>query len=117
MEYIKENNLDVENNVMLNHYNLGGYFIFNDIPVFVDSRCEPYLKEFGHEPIMDDYFSMINFDDNAIELLKKYNVKYIAAYDYSALVKGLQEMNAVTTLVDEAGVVLLEINNLGGVEQ
>lgn len=117
LEYIKENNIDVENNIMFNHYNFGGYFIFNDIPVFIDGRCEPYLEEFGNKPIMNDYFHMIDFGENTIELLKEYDVKYIAAYDYSKIVKGLQEINAVKTLVCENGVVLLEIINLGGVSK
>lgn len=44
--YIKDN-LDVENIRLYNSYNYGSYLMFQDIPVFIDSRCDLYLSEFN----------------------------------------------------------------------
>lgn len=71
---------------LLNHYNTGGYLIYNDIDVFVDSRYEPF-KQTG---LMDEYYkiygnlSYSNFND--IE-------KYFDKYKFDACI--LQESNAI----------------------
>ena len=44
--YIK-NNLSDKNLRIYNGYNYGSYLLFNDIPVFIDARCDLYLKEFN----------------------------------------------------------------------
>lgn len=46
VKYIKKN-LDYKNIRLFNNYNYGSYLLFNDIPVFIDSRCDLYLKEFN----------------------------------------------------------------------
>lgn len=46
VDYIKEN-LNVNKIHLYNDYNFGSYLLFNDIPVFIDSRCDLYLKEFN----------------------------------------------------------------------
>lgn len=45
-EWIKEN-LDYKNIRIFNDYNYGSYMLFQDIPVFVDSRCDLYTPEFN----------------------------------------------------------------------
>ena len=47
-EWIKEN-LDYKNIRMFNEYNYGSYLLFEDIPVFIDSRCDLYTPEFNGE--------------------------------------------------------------------
>ena len=46
VKYIKEN-LEYKDIRLFNEYNYGSYLLFNDIPVFIDSRCDLYLKEFN----------------------------------------------------------------------
>lgn len=79
-DYIKENDLDIENNVMFNHYNFGGYFIYHDIKVFVDGRNDVYLKEFGSPDVFPDYLDILNLEKNVDELIEKYDIKYFAIY-------------------------------------
>lgn len=44
--WIKEN-LDYKNIRLYNDYNYGSYLLFEDIPVFIDSRCDLYTPEFN----------------------------------------------------------------------
>lgn len=44
--WIKEN-LDYKNIKLFNDYNYGSYLMFEDIPVFIDSRCDLYTPEFN----------------------------------------------------------------------
>ena len=46
VNYIK-NNLDYKDMIIYNDYNVGSYLLLNDIPVYIDSRCDLYLKEFN----------------------------------------------------------------------
>ncbi len=45
-EWIKEN-LDYKNIKLFNDYNYGSYLLLQDIPVFIDSRCDLYTPEFN----------------------------------------------------------------------
>lgn len=45
-EWIKEN-LDYKNIKLFNDYNFGSYLLLQDIPVFIDSRCDLYTPEFN----------------------------------------------------------------------
>ena len=45
-EWIKEN-LDYKNIKLYNEYNYGSYLLLNDVPVFIDSRCDLYTPEFN----------------------------------------------------------------------
>lgn len=47
-EWIKEN-LDVDNIKLYNAYNYGSYLLYQDIPVFIDSRCDLYMPEFNKD--------------------------------------------------------------------
>lgn len=112
LNYIEENHLDVTNNIMLNNYNFGGYFIFHDIPVFIDGRADIYIEEFGNQPIFKDYLNMIEYkDDETLNLYDKYNIKYIATYTRSSLPKKLIASGLAKELVSDNNVVLLEIIN------
>ena len=46
VKFIKEN-LDYKNIRLYNDYNYGSYLLLNDIPVFIDSRCDLYTKPFS----------------------------------------------------------------------
>ena len=100
-DYIEENNLDVKNNIMFNEYSFGGYFIFNNIPVFIDGRCEPYLEEYGNINVFPDYLDIMKVGDNVKELIEKYDIKYFAIYKDCRLERYLLEHNLATSLVND----------------
>lgn len=74
VSYIK-NELDYENIRLYNEYNVGSYLMFNDIPVFVDSRCDLYLSEFNglKYSIFDDE---MNIEYNYKKKFKFYDVTH-----------------------------------------
>lgn len=45
-KWIKEN-LDYKNIKLFNDYNYGSYMLLEDVPVFIDSRCDLYTPEFN----------------------------------------------------------------------
>lgn len=47
-KWIKDN-LDTNIIKLYNEYNFGSYLIYEDIPVFVDSRCDLYMPEFNKD--------------------------------------------------------------------
>ena len=74
VKYIK-NNLNINNLRIYNDYNVGSYLLFNDIPVFIDSRCDLYLKEFnGKFSIDNDY---INIDTKYNIIFNNYDISYV----------------------------------------
>ena len=75
VRYIK-NNLDYKNIRLYNNYNYGSYLLFNDIPVFIDSRCDLYLKEFnGMDYSIFDELEDIIFDYDV--LFRDYDVTHV----------------------------------------
>lgn len=78
VKYIKEN-LDYNNIRMYNEYLEGSYILFNDINVFIDSRCDLYLKEFtnGKVEIFDDGIHLLNYPYAYKRIFKKYNIEYV----------------------------------------
>ena len=80
-------NLDYKNLKFYNDFNVGSYLAYREIPTFVDSRIEVYLKIFnGKEDIMFDYYNM-EFPD----ILDKYKFDYIITTGNSASYKYLTE--------------------------
>ena len=57
--WIKEN-LNVEEIKLYNEYNYGSYLIFENIPVFVDSRSDLYMPEFNENTYVFSDFLKIN---------------------------------------------------------
>ena len=81
--YITEH-LDYKNLKFYNEFNTGSYFAYRDIPTFVDSRVEVFIKEFnGKQDIIHDYYHMSPKD-----IIDKYQFDYIITnkgtdmYDY-----------------------------------
>lgn len=85
VEYIK-NNLDIEDLRLYNDYNYGSYLLFNDIPVFIDSRCDLYLPEFNgleYNIFLDDMLIMDNYE----EKFDFYNISHVLIDKEEALYK------------------------------
>ncbi|MBR3660740.1 MAG: hypothetical protein IKN63_02430 [Bacilli bacterium] len=83
VNYIKEN-IDYKNTKFYNEYDYGSYLLFNDIPVFVDSRADLYTKEFNNfsgSDILTDSNKAFNCLDNIIDKYK---------FDYLILLKDSQ---------------------------
>lgn len=84
VKYIK-NNLDYKNIRMYNDYNYGSYLLFNDIPVFIDSRSDLYMKQFNPSLKYDVFEDYINIAYNYEEKFDYYNINYILNYKDSGL--------------------------------
>ena len=73
-DFIKEN-LDYNNIHLYNGYNYGSYLIYRDIPVFIDSRADLYLKEFNSNcTVFEDYFDT---PYNYKYYFNKYSIEYV----------------------------------------
>lgn len=73
-DYIIEN-LDYKNIHLYNGYNYGSYLIYRDIPVFIDSRADLYLKEFNSNcTVFEDYFDT---PYNYNYYFNKYDIEYV----------------------------------------
>ncbi|MGN1267898.1 MAG: hypothetical protein ACI4U0_00100 [Candidatus Aphodocola sp.] len=72
--YIKEN-LNLDDLRLYNGYNFGSYLMFQEIPVFVDSRCDLYLSEFNglNYSIFDDE---MNIEYNYEKKFKFYRITH-----------------------------------------
>jgi len=108
-KYIEENNIDVNNNIMLNNYNFGGYLIFNGYKTFIDGRADVFVSEFGNEDIFKDYYYIMDVRDNVDELIAKYNIKYYAIYKNCKLTNYLINNNLANVLVEDDQYILLEM--------
>lgn len=80
VNYIKSN-LDYKNIRIFNSYNYGSYLIFNDIPVFIDSRLDVYCSEFNNTNIFFDYVKVFNGSINYKEVFEKYKFTHILLYN------------------------------------
>ncbi len=66
-EWIKEN-LNLEEITLYNEYNYGSYLIYQNIPVFIDSRCDLYLPEFNENVyVFRDFLNLNNMNLNNME--------------------------------------------------
>lgn len=78
VKYLKENE-DISKMRIFNDYNFGSYLLYNDIPVFIDSRADLYTKEFSgfDYDILDDYHFIMN---NYQEKFDFYGITHILVY-------------------------------------
>lgn len=106
-EYIENNEIDVENNIMFNEYGYGGYFIFNNIPVFIDGRADVYLEEYGNQPIFKDYQLIWDRDEQTDELIEKYNIQYWAIPKNGDLYKYLTQNSKAKVLTEDSNFAFL----------
>ena len=75
-KFIKEN-LDYKNIRLFNQYDYGSDLLFDDIPVFIDSRADLYLKEFNKNClVLEDYFDAKD-DYNYSYIFNKYDITHV----------------------------------------
>ena len=94
VKYIKSN-LDYKNIKLFNTYNYGSYIMFNDIPIFIDSRCDLYLKEFNGKNL-DIFDEVVNINSGYKKIFDKYGVEYALIknneYLYQLLIKDIDNI-------------------------
>ena len=94
--WIKEN-LDVEKIKLFNDYNYGSYLMMNDIPVFIDSRCDLYTPEFngkynfkehkfeGGKDVFKDYMDISTVGTSYDNKFEEYGITHIICKSNSKL--------------------------------
>ena len=90
-EFIK-NNLNVEEIRLFNEYNYGSYLLFNDIPVFIDSRADVYDPAFNgwEDDIFRDFINLTGACNDYEEKLEHYGITHLLIYKDSTLDKVLR---------------------------
>ena len=96
-KWIKEN-LDYTSDSfkIFNEYNYGSYMLMNDVPVFIDSRCDLYMPEFNGEydkkkkryegqNIFQDFMNIVNISTDFDKKFEEYNIKYVMTKPNSKL--------------------------------
>ena len=85
--YIK-NNLDVKNIKLFNEYNFGSYLLFEEIPVFYDSRADLYTEEFNKG--CTAFIDGMKIFDNYKDTFSKYGITHVLIYNTNKLNKVLE---------------------------
>lgn len=81
LKYMEENEIAPEELHLYNEYNYGSYLLLNNIPVFIDSRCDLYTPEFnGEKDIFTDALAVPGLNSNYQEIFKKYDVRHVMLY-------------------------------------
>lgn len=62
---------------VFNTLDLSGFMIYEDIPVFIDGRIDPYTPEYNNPDIFMEFEYAINSSDYMNLLVKKYNIEYL----------------------------------------
>lgn len=72
IEYLKEHNVKTK----IYNDDWGSWMLFNDIPTFMDGRCDPFVEEFS--PGNDQFVEAANIDslDDYLAIFKKYDIEY-----------------------------------------
>lgn len=111
VEFMKSN-LDYKNIKIFNEYNIGSYLLFNDIPVFIDSRCDLYLKEFNtmNDSIFDD---MIKIMSGNTKKIKEYDFTHILLSKNSAVNLLIKDIDNYKIIYEDNNFILFE--QIGGI--
>lgn len=73
IEYLKEHNIRTK----IYNDDWGSWMLFNDIPTFMDGRCDPFVEEFS--PGNNQFVEAANVDSLAdyLAIFKKYDIEYV----------------------------------------
>lgn len=107
-KFIKEN-LDYKNIRLFNQYDFGSYLMYEDIPVFIDSRADLYLKEFNKDcTIFEDYFSAKTYYDY---YFKKYQITHLILKKTTSLYSTIKEKENYKILYNDDYFVVYELGD------
>lgn len=104
IKYLKENNITTK----IYDDDWGSWMLFNDIPTFMDGRCDPFVKEFS--PGNNQFVECANIDslDDYLEIFKKYDIEYaFLKYDKDTMIL-LESTGEWETVVTEPRAMLLK---------
>ncbi len=107
-EWIKEN-LDLTYVKFYNEYNFGSYMLYEDIPVFIDSRCDLYTPEFNGDEengiegkdIFSDALNIAGYGVDYNVYFENYGVTHIISYANSKLCLALSSDSKYRKLYDD----------------
>ncbi len=118
--YIKEN-LDLSSIRLFNEYNYGSYLLFQDIPVFIDSRADLYAPEFNGErnkdgkyegqDIFSDYINTSNIGKYYENTFDNYDITHVILYKNSKLNMFLSRDDKYDKLYSDDRFVIYEKDN------
>jgi hypothetical protein len=109
VKYIKDN-LDYKNLKFYSEFNYGSYMAYNDIPIFIDSRAEVYIKEFnGGKDIANDYKNIHKLNKYK-NIFKKYEFDYALVYKESTLDYILTLDDNFENIYDDDSFVIYKVN-------
>lgn len=111
-EYILEN-LDVDKIKIFNEYEYGSYMLFNNIPVFIDSRADLYTPEFNDYKydVFTDYMNISNIIVNYKEEFEKYEITHVILNKDSKLLNVLVNDIDYFEIYNDDNFVIFEIIN------
>lgn len=106
--FIKEN-LDLNEIKLFNEYNYGSYLLYQDIPVFIDSRADLYSPEFnGNRDIFRDFidteYTHVDYED----IFKKYDITHVILYKSSKLNSSIKKDENYNEIYSDASFVIYE---------
>lgn len=116
--WIKEN-LDYKNIKLFNDYNYGSYLLLNDIPVFIDSRCDLYTPEFNGsynkeekkyegKDIFSDYLNISNISTWYDTKFKDYGITHVMCKANSKLKMLISRDDGYKELYNDSKFVIYE---------
>jgi hypothetical protein len=94
----------LENKITYNDYRWGGYLIFKDIPVFIDSRADIYWKD---SDVFKDDLDMGRFKRDPLDILNKYGIEQVIIPGGDPLDIFLKRVGWVEYYRDETAVIYL----------
>lgn len=86
-EYIKEN-LNLKEIRLYNDYNYGSYLLYQDIPVFIDSRADLYTPEFNGDKDKDIFTDFIRVSSLSVyyeDIFNKYEITHVITSENSKM--------------------------------
>lgn len=102
VEYINSN-LDVDTIKLFNEYDYGSYLLFNNIPVFIDSRADLYTPEFNSDcEVLDDFMSISRMQVYPEEIFNKYGITHIILKNDSAIYTIVNNTDLYNTIYSDA---------------
>ena len=90
-KFIKKN-LDIQEIKLFNEYNFGSYLLYQDVPVFIDSRADVYDPAFNdwEDDIFRDFINITNACNDYEEKFEHYGITHVLIYKDSTLDKVLR---------------------------
>lgn len=107
VDFLKEQE-NISTIKLFNPYDLGSYLLFEDIPIFIDSRAEIYTPEFGAEKnVFNDYKKITTFN-NIEQIIEDYGITHFLFYKNSFLSQYFQIKNGYQTIYSDDKYVIIQ---------